>query len=134
MSMEPRTDAYLATAERNRQLAQALTQPSAASLVHPLPLEWAVVVAFYAAVHYVNAYLWEWRHYEPRNHNDRENAISRAVALRAAATAYRRLRSLAHYARYTPLFQPGRPTSEAAVRTHVEQVAETVRQALSSAH
>ena len=84
--MEPRTEAHLATAQHNHDFARALLEPAVARVFSSPPLEWAVVVAFYAAVHYVNAYLWERQRYEPRPHDDRENAVTRAVGLRPSAS------------------------------------------------
>jgi hypothetical protein len=53
--MEQKTREHLETAARNRDLAHALIDPESSIIVQPPPLDWAVVVAFYAAVHYVNA-------------------------------------------------------------------------------
>jgi hypothetical protein len=128
--MEARTEAHLATAERNHQFARVLLDPTARALLQPPPLEWAVTVAFYAAVHYINGYLWEAQRYEPRSHDDRETAVARTAALRACASNYVRLRRLAFLARYVPLYRPRRGEIEAAVQEHLEQVAATVRHAL----
>ncbi len=92
----------LATAERNRQLARALADP-ARELLRPPPAEWALIAAFYAAVHFVHAYLCEQQRYEPRTPADREAAVARITALRPAATSYTRLRYLGQYARHLPL-------------------------------
>jgi hypothetical protein len=71
--VEQRTGEHLETAERNRDLARLLLAPSmAASLsTHGFrqpPYEWVAVIVFYAAVHYVNAYLWERLRLEPNDH------------------------------------------------------------------
>ncbi len=97
--------------------------------VQPPPLDWAVVAAFYAAVHYVNAYLWERQRYEPHTHEARENAVARAVEVRAAYDAYARLRGLAYRARYVPLFQISRPNAQGAL-VDLDRVEKTVLAAL----
>ncbi len=107
--MEPRTERQLATAERFRQLARALVSRAGADLVAPPPLDWALVVAFYAAVQYVGAYLWERQRAEFRNHQTRERALSVVPELRHAERSYLRLRRLSESTRYTPRFRP-RPT------------------------
>ena len=126
--MEPRTRAHLQTAARNRNIANALIDPSSSIVVQP-PLDWAVVAAFYAAVHYVNAYLWERQRYEPHTHEARENAVARAVEVRAAYDAYARLRGLAYRARYVPLFQISRPNAQGAL-VDLDRVEKTVLAAL----
>ncbi len=42
--MEARTEAHLATAERNYQFARVLLDPAASALLEPPPLEWAVTM------------------------------------------------------------------------------------------
>jgi hypothetical protein len=58
--VERLTDRHIQTAERNREIALAhlITQ---AHSVQPPAFEWATVIAFYAAVHFINGYLWEFR-------------------------------------------------------------------------
>jgi hypothetical protein len=128
--MEPLTEAHLATGDRNRDLARALIGPSAAALPQPPTLEWALVVAFYAAVHYVNAYLWEQQRYEPHRREDRVIAVGRVIALRRASAAYARLQTLGYDARYRAGYRATRAAVEAAIHTDLEQVAQAVRRAL----
>ena len=130
--MEPRTADHLATAERNRQLANALLGAEAAELVRPPPHEWAVVVAFYAAVHYVNAYLSERQHYQPHTHEERTAAVARAAALRPATASYLRLLQLGFDARYLPRVRIRRAAAVEAVQIDLAAVATAVRQALSA--
>jgi hypothetical protein len=128
--MEPRTREHLSKAAHNGHIASWLlnaTPPAAASLP---PWDWAIVAAFYAAIHYVNAYLWEARRYQPPNHGARLNAVSRNRALRAAYPSYVRLRGLAFQARYDPAYRPTRADAEDAVQRHLAQVERTVRSAL----
>src|SRR4051794_29222932 len=131
--MEPLTEDHIARAGHNRQLARALVEPGAAALPHPPALEWAQVVAFYAVVHDVNAYLWELPRYEPHRHEDRVRAVGRIAALRPASAAYGRLQTLGYDARYRAGYRATRAAAEAAVHTDLERVAGTVRRVLGLA-
>ena len=42
------------------------------------------MVAFYSAVHYVNAYLWATRHLAPNNHQERSDAFHVEADVRQA--------------------------------------------------
>ena len=99
MTLEQPTQQHLVRARRNRDVADALAGAAAQGIISPPALEWAVVAAFYAAVHYVNAYLWEKLRAEPRDHRERTNMVARVHALRAAFKAYRNLQDLAFQAR-----------------------------------
>ncbi len=98
--MKPETLDHLQIAERNRELARALLDPSNASL-RPSPWEWVAVVAFYAAVHYVNAYLWETQGVDPGGHGRRGKEVQRNPRLAACFGSYQRLTGLAWSARYS---------------------------------
>lgn len=128
--MEARTREHLDRAGRNRDLALALIDPALPTGLHPPPLDWAVVAAFYSAVHYVNAHLWESRRSEPANHAQRRAAVVRERDLRPSSFSYARLRNLAFRARYDRLFQPSRTEAEQAVRGHLARVERTVLAAL----
>lgn len=54
--MDERTSDHLRTARANRVYALAIVNDDAASTTE---LNWAAVAAFYAAMHAINAYLWE---------------------------------------------------------------------------
>lgn len=98
--MELRTRQHLDTADRNRNLARLLLDaPSLVGLPAP-PYGWAAVIAFYAAVHYVNAYLWERYRLEPTNHADRTSRVKADPILRRCAEAYGRLRDEGYRSRY----------------------------------
>ena len=85
MSIDGRTRAFLALADENYSLAvRLLNDPSP-------PLRWVAVVAFYAAVHYVGAYVWELDKRELSSHPERDNEIHRDPALRRIAPHYRLL-------------------------------------------
>ena len=98
--MEQRTREHLDTAERNRELAQALLTSGASLGVSAPPAEWAAVIAFYAAVHFVNAYLWERYRIEPRDHGERSHYVRTDPILTRCMPAYNRLRDESHRSRY----------------------------------
>ncbi|MBA2446594.1 MAG: hypothetical protein H0V51_01065 [Chloroflexi bacterium] len=129
--MDPKTSAHLETAARNRDIAALVAQSSSLD-VQPPPFEWAVVVAFYSAVHYVNAYLWEKQRYEPPDHGARRNAVLRIAELRVADSAYANLRDLAHRARYRPRFRLPRADAEHVLRADLPLVERTVLGALNA--
>ena len=100
--MQQKTRDHLATAERNRIVAGFLIgEPD----VQPVSNEWAVVVAFYAAVHLVNAILWERQSLEPLNHEERSRFVFRIADVRPIAQVYQRLSINACHARYTPEYR-----------------------------
>jgi len=101
VSLEPATIEHLLAAEENRELALSLLD-RAASSVRPRRWEWTGVVAFYAAVHYVNAYLWEVRRFAPTSHQARSDAFHVEADLRPARSGYWYLRDFAYEARYRP--------------------------------
>ena len=61
--------------------------------------DWAVIAAFYAAVHWINAYLLT-QGYEPKHHTARDNAIRRYSVTRKIAWEYSELKSHSFSARY----------------------------------
>lgn len=131
--MDPKTTEHLETAARNQELAYALLGPPSPINVHPPPVEWAVVIAFYAAVHYVNAYLWERQRYAPRDHTARRHAVMRVASLRLAEPAYRNLQDLAYRARYQPGIRLSRTEVEQALHVDLQLVEQTVLAALNAA-
>jgi len=87
--VDQQTREHLDLAERNRDLARALLDPAIASNLQPAPHEWIAVIAFYAAVHYVSAYLWE-RHRETIEEQPKRFARVRTESrLRRCASQYR---------------------------------------------
>lgn len=96
--MKPRTRQHLRRAERNAQLAQRLAAEAS-------PSEWVLVVAFYAAMHYVAAYLWETGEVAPKNHRERDQFIRTTAALRPIAEAYGLLFDAGYEARYAPVIR-----------------------------
>ncbi len=124
--MDPRTLLHLARAQHHRQVAQALGGPAGAHISDLPPLDWAVIAAFYAAVHYVNAYLWEAQRYEPADHVSRQQAVA-LVRLRSVAQAYSHLRVVAFQARYLPRYRPNAPAIRLAIDVQLEAVRRVAR-------
>lgn len=97
--MDPRTVDHLWVSARNRDLARALLDPTLAGL-QPSPWEWVAVITFYAAVHAVNAYLWETRRYAPSTHGERSAEVRNNPSFSACWLSYRTLSRVGYYARY----------------------------------
>jgi hypothetical protein len=105
MALKPETAEHLARAERNRAVARALCDPQQCTSVQPPPLEWGAVVAFYAAVHYVHALLWELHGLNPQDHPVRRGYVARTAPLKQVL-AYDALYDLGWQARYRRTFRP----------------------------
>jgi hypothetical protein len=129
--MEQRTAEHLEKADHHRDVAQALIGPLASQISQPPPLDWAVVAAFYAAVHYVNAYVWEIRHFDPGTHPNRSAAVRAEPVLRPAGQAYLRLQDHGFQARYVATYRPNAQSIRDRVQTDLEAVRRVVRQGLS---
>jgi len=71
----------------------------------PTVREWIAVVAFYSAVHYINAYLWERQQIEPANHAERSRFVLFVRDLRPIQDVYRSLRDTAYVCRYSPQYR-----------------------------
>lgn len=124
--MEPRTQQHLARAERNRAIAHELLKPSSLVGIQPPPWEWVAVVAFYSAVHYVNAYFWEKLRWDPGGHDARAQQVARSADLRRAAPAYDRLADKGFHARHTPTFRVTDADAQNLVGTDLEAVRHAV--------
>ena len=90
-------DTYLAQADRNLSVADALSSGT------PISLQWAVTCVFYAGLHYVNAYLFHSALPIPSTHPERDQCVMRSM--RPVYRAYRRLKTDSENARYA-LHQP----------------------------
>lgn len=97
--MDERTTRHLLTALENQHFAAAFVVTSEAT---PAQLRWAAVAAFYAAVHYVNAYLWKLARLNPADHRSRRTIMDRWPPLTALLSPYERLSDAAFKARYEP--------------------------------
>jgi hypothetical protein len=91
---------------------------------------WQSVVAFYAAVHYVNAYLWEIRRYSPPDHRSRNLLVDGDPLLRPCSGEYGRLLDAGYRARYVPEFRLSGQDARGLIDVDLELVRQTVRQAL----
>ena len=98
--MKAETRGYLDRADRHRSLAHALIAPAQARLLTPPPLDWALVAGFYAALHYVQAYVWETQHYRAGTHDDLRDTIRRTYQLRSIEFQYRQLLDRSWQVRY----------------------------------
>jgi len=127
--VDPKTVNHLRISERNRELALALLSPSQASL-RPTPWEWVAVIAFYAAVHAVNGYLWEARRYKPANHGDRRTEIQFSLPIRGCSTSYGALLQAGFNARYDETYALSQSGARRLLEVHFRRVEATVMQAL----
>jgi hypothetical protein len=129
LSVEPQTNRHLQIAERNRGIAVAY-QAKGATDIQPPAYEWVAVMAFYAAVHYVNAYLWEIRRYAPPDHQNRNTLVNGDPALRQCRAEYDRLLNSGFRARYVPGFRLDEQEARDLIDVDLELVRQTVRGAL----
>jgi hypothetical protein len=90
-------------------------------------------MVFYAAVHAVNAYLWETRRYEPATHADRRTTIRSSLPLRRCFSSYRSLSDVGFHARYDEKFTLSEQAARALLETEFREVEATVMQALGRA-
>jgi hypothetical protein len=127
--VETLTDRHIQTAEQNRVVAIAHLDSQAHS-VRPPAYEWVAVIAFYAAAHYVNAYLWEIRRYEPADHGSRNRLVRGDPALRPCLSRYERLFELGFRARYVPGFRLLEQGARDLIEADLEEVRRIVRGAL----
>jgi hypothetical protein len=100
--MLKKTRDHLTTASRNRTVAERLVGRDDTETISA---EWAIIAAFYAAVHIVNAFVWERQSLEPINHEERAQFVSLSSVLRPHAQTYARLSINAYHARYTPEYR-----------------------------
>jgi hypothetical protein len=127
--VDPKTVDHLRISARNRDLALALLDPIQAGL-QPPPWEWIAVMVFYAAVHAVNAYLWESQSYRPANHGDRRFRIGSSPSLASCSLSYRTLEREGFNARYNETYSLVKQDARRLLDVHFRQVEATVMQAL----
>ena len=94
----PDTVAHREQAEHNLRMYDSMDR-SAYS-------DWAATVLFYAALHYVDAFLARKLHYHPRGHADRDKLLHTVHALKKIRVEYRELKDCSHNARYSPPYRP----------------------------
>jgi hypothetical protein len=96
----PQRHEHLGRAEQTEQLALALNRHL------PVCIDWAVVMLFYSALHYIDAFL-AGKNVHPMSHKQRDEEIERNGSLSEIYGAYRRLKDLSRAARYEiPNFPP----------------------------
>ena len=127
--MERQTVRHIETAERNRLVALAHLDIQSQS-VQPPAYEWAAVIAFYAAVHYVNGYLWEMRRYAPPDHESRNLLVKGDAGLRPCRREYEALFEVGFRARYVPRFRLLEHDARELVEIQLGEVRRIVRDAL----
>ena len=127
--MDPKTVNHLRISARNRDLALALLDPSLAGL-RPSPWEWVAVIAFYAAVHAVNAYLWETRRFAPSDHAARNNEVRYNLPISGCRVSYLALNRAGHGARYNEQFSLTEQEARELLDVDFRHVEATVMQAL----
>ncbi|HZU07624.1 MAG TPA: hypothetical protein VFB73_16800 [Chloroflexota bacterium] len=139
--MQPRTRLHLDRAEQNRALIQAwlAVRSSEAPAPEPGCWVWGVVIAFYAALHFADAYLGEHHGFQPRDHHQRREALRQARAFQTPDAqgitpyqAYRTLENLATHARYAPDFTATRDQVHALLHGPLEHVWQAVYAALAA--
>ena len=89
-------------------------------------------MAFYAAVHYVNAYLWDRLQVEPANHFERERFIRTVADLRPFASHYTRLQAISRSARYVPGSHVSPEDAMALIDVNLEEVRHVILQVLDA--
>ena len=90
----PSRDEHLVKAEGNEQFAASLTHENQTKI------DWALVVMFYSAVHYIEAYLAVQFGIHVRSHNTRDNSVARDSNLRTIYSSYQHLKYYGYNARY----------------------------------
>ncbi len=127
--MDRQTVEHLRAAERNRDIARALLATGLAAPAPP-PWDWVAIIAFYAAVHYVNAYLWETARYKPDKHSHRAARVRQDWRIRRCRASYARLQTFGYQARYEPVFAVVEQEARAPVDVDLRRVETTVLAAL----
>ena len=119
--MDPKTINHLRISARNRDLALALLDPSLAGL-RPSPWEWVAVITFDAAVHAVNACLWETRRYAPRTHGERSTEVRYNLPSTACRVSYLILNRAAYDSRYDERFSLTEQKARELLEVHFRRV------------
>lgn len=128
--MDQRTRDHLDIAERNRSLARDLLELAASGALQQPPYEWIAVIGFYAALHYVDAYLWEMARRETRSHPQRAALVRQDIVLRACAGEYHRLMNAGTSGRYDRGYRVPASDAEDLVNVDLEAVVSVVASAL----
>jgi hypothetical protein len=92
----PTKDEHVNKASENEAFASGLNVNSQASI------NWKLVVLFYTALHYVEAYLADALGQHGRSHTTRDNYVARETNLRPIKNEYGHLKFYGYNARYEP--------------------------------
>ena len=130
--MNDETIDHLRIVDSNRELALALLHPGAGD-IRPRRWEWTGVVAFYSAVHYVNAYLWERRQVAPSSHADRRRLFYSDSFLVPVGRHYQLLQAYGYQARYEVDFVASEAEARGIVGIDLRAVEAAVLRALGLA-
>ncbi|HYI14935.1 MAG TPA: hypothetical protein VEX37_06070 [Thermomicrobiales bacterium] len=125
--MDDRTRDHLWTARANRAYALAIVSDEDASTVER---NWAMVAAFYAAMHAINAYVWETARLEPGNHHDRRDIMDRWPILVPICPSYDLLFDHSIRARYKPGYTANRSRLNTLANGHLVRVIAAIERAL----
>lgn len=87
-------------------------------------------MAFYAAVHTVNAYLWETRRFAPTTHAQRSTEVRYSLPISACRSSYLALNRTGYDARYGEQFSRTQQRAGMLLEVHFRHVESTVMQAL----
>jgi hypothetical protein len=128
--VDQRTRQHLDLAERNRDLSRAILDPAISGNFQPSPYEWIAVIAFYAAVHYVSAYLWETYGEVIEEHPARWRRVRTEGRLQRCKDQYGRLQNNGYNARYTRGIHLSRQDAERLVNIDLANVESVVMAAL----
>ena len=90
----PTKDQHVKKATENEKLADSM-QPSSQALIN-----WKLVILFYAALHFVEAYLAKTLDVHVRSHTTRDNYVAREANLRKLRIQYMHLKFFGYNARY----------------------------------
>jgi hypothetical protein len=107
---------HVERAEHNEFLIKTLNNPF---------WDWAVTATFYAALHYIEAYL-STRPYHSSNHEKRDNKIQTDSNLKPLWSVYRELKNESKDARYQPEVVFGQ-ADVLRVATHLEVIKRTLK-------
>ncbi len=88
------------TTEHRNRASQNLRFAESFDLATTPYLDWVVTVYFYAALHLVDALLWEKDNINPGNHEQRSNLVRTKWYLRGIRDEYRELKDRSVNARY----------------------------------
>jgi hypothetical protein len=122
------TTQHLAAAERNLDFAVRLLDDGV-NLVTPPAYDWVLIIAFYAAVRYINAYHWQQFDSDPADHQARNGFVYLVSGLRTVAQSYVLLYTRSHIVRYQVGAPINAPAAQAAISI-AERVRDTVRELL----